>query len=100
MVKGLIKKFFNGTEGFVEFHSAVDESLVAQERVGFWEVVDGDSEVWTEPDWFKLGFAVFNDTGEENGGGLAFNVIGVTFGVASLLGGWVIALRWTKEKQL
>ena len=99
-VKGLVQKYFNGTDGFVEYHPATDESLVAQQKIGLWDVSDGDSELWTEPNWNDLGFAVFNDSGEEAGVGLAMNIIGTAAGLASLAGAWGLALKLGKDKQL
>ena len=99
-VKGMLQKYFNGTDGFVEYHPATDESLEAQRKMGLWEVSEGDSELWTEPNWNDLGFAIFNDAGEEGGADLAMKIVGTTAGLASLAAAWIVGLRWRKQKLL
>ncbi|GMH87705.1 hypothetical protein TrST_g3097 [Triparma strigata] len=98
-LKYLLASYLNTT---AHFHPAVDTDLTPESdaNLDMWVVGDGDTPLWTEPNWdSEVGLAVFNAGGSEVNT-IFLDVISVLIFLATLAGGFKYASKWKREKLL
>ncbi|GMI18490.1 hypothetical protein TrLO_g14655 [Triparma laevis f. longispina] len=98
-LKALLTTYLNNT---AHFHPAIDTALTAKvdESTSMWNVADGDTPLWTEPNWGSdVALAVFNAGGDENKT-VFLDVLSVLIFGGVLVGFMQLSSKWKKQKLL